>query len=164
MQQLDWNSLVEGVIMLFLPGYFILQIWFGYAWPGRWRIAALVPLIVFVPPLLYSLFAFSQGSNLWPIVMIFYGPIGFLYLLLLGLARLVASRRPTRRRPLRRARPSGIERCPHERRLLGQEAVTHYPDPLRNHAHHVRAYSICSCRSRRAYTRTNACAGLKRRP
>jgi hypothetical protein len=95
MGQLDWNSLVGSVIMLFLPAYLILQIWFGYAWHGLWRIAALVPLFVFVPALLYSVFAFSQGSNLWPIVLIFLAPLGFLYLLLLGLARLVASRRAT---------------------------------------------------------------------
>jgi hypothetical protein len=96
MGQLDWNSLVGGVIMLFLPAYLILQIWFGFAWPGRWRIAVLVPLFVFVPALLYSVFAFSKGSNLWPIVLIFLAPLGFVYLLLLGLTRLVASRRPTR--------------------------------------------------------------------
>jgi hypothetical protein len=93
MQQLDWNSLVGGVIMLFLPAYLILQIWFGYAWPGRWRVAVLVPLFVFVPALLYSLFAFSQGSNLWPIVMIFFAPIGFAYLLLMGVARAIVNRR-----------------------------------------------------------------------
>jgi hypothetical protein len=62
---------------------------------GRWRIAALVPLFVFVPALLNSVFAFSQGSNMWPIVLIFLAPLGFLYLLPLGLARLAASKRAT---------------------------------------------------------------------
>jgi hypothetical protein len=99
MGHIDWNSLVGGVIMLFLPAYVILQIWFGYAWRGRWRIAALIPLFVFVPALLYSVFAFSKGSNLWPIVLIFLAPLGFLYLLVLGVARLVPSRRPSPQSP-----------------------------------------------------------------
>jgi hypothetical protein len=72
MAQLDWNAWLGGAIMLFLPGYSILQAWFGYAWAGRWRSAALVPLIALVPALIYSLVALSRGSNLWPLVVIFF--------------------------------------------------------------------------------------------
>jgi hypothetical protein len=42
------------------------QIWFAYAWPGRWRIVALVPIIGFVAALFYTLAGLERGSNLWP--------------------------------------------------------------------------------------------------
>jgi hypothetical protein len=93
MAQDSWNALLGQVIMAFTPLYLILQIWFGLALTGRWRIAALVPLIGFVPALIISLHALSQGSNLWPIVVIFFAPLGCIYLLAVGLARMILGRR-----------------------------------------------------------------------
>jgi hypothetical protein len=89
MAQDSWNMLLGQVIMLFTPLYFLLQIWFAWAFRGRWRVAALVPLIGFVPALIISLNALSHDSNVWPIVVIFFAPLGCLYLLALGLARLI---------------------------------------------------------------------------
>ena len=89
----SWNQSLGEVIMAFTPLYFILQIWFPWAFQGRWRIAAFVPLIGFVPALIISLQALSQNSNLWPIVLIFFAPLGCIYLLLLGAACMIFGRR-----------------------------------------------------------------------
>ena len=37
------------LVMLSVPGYFVLQAWFGRFWSGHWRVAALVPLAGMVP-------------------------------------------------------------------------------------------------------------------
>jgi hypothetical protein len=73
-----------------VPAYFILQLWFAWGWNGGWRTAALVPLIVVVPALMYSLFALAQGSNLWPLALIFLTPLGFIYLMIVWTVRKIA--------------------------------------------------------------------------
>jgi hypothetical protein len=93
MAQDSWNQSLGMVIMLFTPLYFILQIWSGLGLTGRWRVAALVPLIGFVPLLIISLYALSQNSNLWPIMIIFFAPLGCIYLLAVGIARMIVRRR-----------------------------------------------------------------------
>jgi hypothetical protein len=77
-------------IMLLVPAYVVVQIWFAWAWVGGWRIAALVPLIAMVPAFLYSMAALSHGSNLWPIAVILLAPVGFIYLVVVGAARVFA--------------------------------------------------------------------------
>jgi hypothetical protein len=71
MAQLGWHTLIGAAIVLLVPLYLILQTWLGCAWAGRWRMAALVPLIGFVPALIIALFQLSHGSNLWPLTVIF---------------------------------------------------------------------------------------------
>ena len=44
------------IMMLLL--YLTLQVWFGYVWTGRWRIAALVPLVGLAA---LMLFVYSKG-------------------------------------------------------------------------------------------------------
>jgi membrane-associated PAP2 superfamily phosphatase len=66
---------------LTIPGYFILQVWLAKSWSGRWRLAALAPLIFIGPAILFSLYALSRGSNLWPLTIVFLAPVGFVYLL-----------------------------------------------------------------------------------
>jgi hypothetical protein len=92
MSQDNWNALVGGVVMQCLPLYLVLQIWFAWAWAGRWRLAALVPLLGFVATLVISAIELSRDSNLWPLTMIFYAPIGFAYLAVLGIVRLLVKR------------------------------------------------------------------------
>lgn len=77
-------------LMAGVPLYFILQSWLAYSWAGRWRIAALVPLIAVAPAVAFSLFALSRGSNLWPVTVIFLAPLGFIYLLAACALRAVA--------------------------------------------------------------------------
>jgi len=73
--------------MLSVPGYFVLQALFGLRWTGGWRVAALVPLAIMVPAIGHAAFALAAGSNLWPIVVIFCAPVGFIYLVVVALAR-----------------------------------------------------------------------------
>jgi hypothetical protein len=84
--------LIGQLVMLSVPGYFVLQAWLAHAWSGPWRIAALVPLAAMVPATLFSMYAFSQGSNLWPITVILLAPIAFLYLVIVWASRAIAER------------------------------------------------------------------------
>src|SRR5690606_12520398 len=70
-------------IFLAVPGYFILQAIAIVTQRGRWRWAALAPLLIMAPAALHAVFALSGGSNLWPLVFIFAAPFGVLYLALL---------------------------------------------------------------------------------
>jgi len=76
-----------------VPLYFALQIWFGYAWSGRWRVAALVPLVPLAPILIYTLAGLFHGSNLWPLFLIFFTPLGLGYLLVVCAARAIVNSR-----------------------------------------------------------------------
>jgi hypothetical protein len=46
---------------------------------GAWRLAALLPLIVVIPVLFVTIRGLQQGSNLWPIFLIFLAPVLFVY-------------------------------------------------------------------------------------
>lgn len=71
--------------MLALPGYLILQIRMGLRYRGGWRTAALAPLVVMAPLLLYTAAAFVAQSNLWPLLLILVSPFAFGYLVIVGL-------------------------------------------------------------------------------
>ena len=79
--------LLGTLTMLSVPGYFVLQIVFGLAWSGRWRIVALVPLVVMLPAMGHAAFALSAGSNIWPIVVILVAPFCCLYLVVAAVVR-----------------------------------------------------------------------------
>jgi hypothetical protein len=84
------NSLVAVIgyaLVAGVPGYFVLQPWALNRFRGGWRIAAMVPLIGAVLTGLWSLYALSQDSNLWPLTFIFFAPAGALYLVVLALLR-----------------------------------------------------------------------------
>ncbi len=91
-----WEILIR-LFFLCIPIYWFLQIRVLYKWssgkcPFHAEIAVVVftrmrvgciPLIVSIPLLLYTLFALYQGSNLWPVMMLFLTPP--LLILLLGI-------------------------------------------------------------------------------
>jgi hypothetical protein len=77
------GGLLGSVIFLAVPAYFVLQPWAANRLRGGWRAAALAPLVFAIPAVLWSLYAFSQGSNLWPLVFILFTPFGTLYLVIL---------------------------------------------------------------------------------
>jgi hypothetical protein len=86
----DWIiGAVEGCV----PLYIVLQMWFGYAWSGRWRIAALAPSIVFIPLLIYALAGLAHGVKLWPLPLIALAPFGVVYLLGIRIAHAIVNRR-----------------------------------------------------------------------
>jgi hypothetical protein len=81
-----------GTIGACVPLYFVLQIWFAGAWSGRWRVAALAPLVGFLAALVYSLVALAHGSNLWPLPLIFVSPLGVAYLLVARIVRALVNK------------------------------------------------------------------------
>ena len=90
----DFADMLVGVpLMAGVPGYFVLQPWTLIRFRGGWRTAAMVPLIGAVPTVVWSLYALSQDSNLWPLTFIFFAPLGSLYLAILALLRHFALRR-----------------------------------------------------------------------
>ncbi|MEO8802162.1 MAG: hypothetical protein ABI304_08735 [Rudaea sp.] len=78
---------VGGLISFAIPAYLLLQLWLAIHWRGRWRISAMLPLFVMIPVWLFSFYALSRGSNLWPIWIVFISPLALAYLVLLWLVR-----------------------------------------------------------------------------
>ncbi|HEY2068669.1 MAG: hypothetical protein WBQ17_02405 [Rhizomicrobium sp.] len=70
-----------------VPAYFVLQPLLAWRFIGGWRTAALAPLIVSLPLLCWCLYALARGSNIWPLPLVFFAPVGTLYLLLLFILR-----------------------------------------------------------------------------
>jgi hypothetical protein len=77
---------IGSVVMLMAPAYLVLQPWALLRLKGRWRIAAAAPLLIAIPTALWSLYALSHESNLWPITFILFSPLGTIYLCALLLA------------------------------------------------------------------------------
>jgi hypothetical protein len=81
------SLVLMAVLVVGVPGYFIVQPLALVRWAGGWRKAALAPLVLTVPALVFSLVALGQGSNLWPLALAFTAAIGTLYLGALWLVR-----------------------------------------------------------------------------
>ncbi len=87
-----WNILIK-LLFFSVPIYWILQIVLMIRWQGKWRKRSSLPLIISIPLLLYTLFAFYVGSNLWPLMMIFISPV-LLIVLLIIMAIKMSTRKP----------------------------------------------------------------------
>lgn len=74
------TAFVGMFIFAAVPGYFVIQAVALVVLRGRWRMAASAPLAVMVPATLHAFWALAAGSNLWPILVIFAAPLGFIYL------------------------------------------------------------------------------------
>jgi len=62
------------------PIYIVMQV---VAWKktrGLWRFAAFLPLIPMLAVLVITIIGFSEGSNLWPIMLLFTSPAAFIYM------------------------------------------------------------------------------------
>ena len=81
------QDIIGLLLMLSLPGYLFLQLRMAWRYRGGWLIAALAPLAAMVPLLIYSGVAFSDGANLWPLLLILAAPFAFVYLVIVGAAR-----------------------------------------------------------------------------
>lgn len=77
------------LIFLCVPGYFVLQAALTWRTSGGWRKASLLPAVLMIPILAYTVLAFAAQSNLWPLLLIFTAPLGFLYLVVFGLVLLL---------------------------------------------------------------------------
>ena len=81
------DTFLGSVAMLALPGYWILQVILAKRCTGGWRIAALVPLVVMVPLVIWTAIAFAAESNLWPLMLILVSPVAFVYLAVVSAIR-----------------------------------------------------------------------------
>ena len=68
-------------VMLCVPGYFVLQAALPLRLRGAWRKASLVPLVGAIPALLHAMTALAAGSNIWPIIFVFFSLLACLYLI-----------------------------------------------------------------------------------
>lgn len=74
-------DLVMGFLLTAgVPLYLALQIYLPMKLRKGWRIAALGPLVVMGAAAVHAILALSQGSNLWPIVVILVAPLALAYL------------------------------------------------------------------------------------
>jgi hypothetical protein len=79
-------TIVGSTVMLAVPAYLVLQPWAAFHLKGPWRFAALAPLILAGPILIWCAYAFVDQSNLWPVPFLLFAPfatsyLGFLVLL-----------------------------------------------------------------------------------
>jgi hypothetical protein len=77
------------LIFLCVPGYFLLQAVLTLCTSGGWRKATLVPAVIMVPVLAYTVLAFAAQSNLWPLLLLLSAPLACLYLVVLGVILLL---------------------------------------------------------------------------
>jgi hypothetical protein len=82
-----WDAFLGMLLMLAVPGYFVLQLVAMGTLKGGWRLAALVPVVPMVPLVGWALMALAAGSNLWPLMVILAAPFCFFYLVGLYVAR-----------------------------------------------------------------------------
>jgi hypothetical protein len=82
---MEW--LIGELVALAGPAYFFLQILTAARYRGRWRIAALVPLVVMVPLAIQAGIAYAAGSPAWPLLLVLASPIAFVYLVLVGIVK-----------------------------------------------------------------------------
>jgi hypothetical protein len=82
---MEW--LIGELVALAGPAYFFLQILTAARYRGRWRVAALVPLVVMVPLAIHAGIAYAAGSPAWPLLLILASPFAFVYLVLVGVVK-----------------------------------------------------------------------------
>lgn len=73
-------------------GYFPLQAYALKVLGGRRRCVAFVPLCGMIPVLVVTMAALVQGSNLWPLLLLFTAPFAALFLVLLLVVHAVQGR------------------------------------------------------------------------
>lgn len=75
-----WHAfamLLMPLAFLCTPGYPLLQLYAFWKLRGPVRLISATPLAFMLPIYGYSLHAFSQGSNLWPLYAVFVSPVAF---------------------------------------------------------------------------------------
>jgi hypothetical protein len=92
----EWIAVGLALWLLAIALYLILQIWFGYAWTGRWRAVALVPLallagiaVMFLIGQSYAPDVFGPPAQILDnliLALVFGSPLGFIYLVVAGAA------------------------------------------------------------------------------
>ena len=83
------EDIILDALLWAFPVYVVLQGYTAWKWEGRWRLAALAPLLVMAPLVAYAVLAAVAQSNLFPLFVIFAAPPAVLYLVVLGGVRLL---------------------------------------------------------------------------
>jgi hypothetical protein len=71
-------GLVSMAVLLTVPAYLVLQLWFAYTWTGGWRRAALAPLAVVLSVLAIIIL---RLWNVGPLALVLTAPPSLVYLL-----------------------------------------------------------------------------------
>ena len=67
------------LIWLCAPGYIILQFVALRRAPSSSRLLVALPLFLLAPLLVWTIFSLALGNNLWPLPLLFFCPMAFLY-------------------------------------------------------------------------------------
>jgi len=71
-------------LWLTVPAYIIVQI-VALCWSsGRSRFAAALPLVVMIPIGVITVVDLSQGSNIWPLLLLVHSPLALLYIVVVA--------------------------------------------------------------------------------
>jgi hypothetical protein len=81
------DRLLTELVALAGPAYFFLQIIMAIRYRGRWRLAALAPLLFMVPLAIEAGLAYAAGVPGWPTPLVGVAPVACLYLLLLAVLK-----------------------------------------------------------------------------
>lgn len=81
------ERLIAELITLAGPAYFFLQLLTAIRYRGRWRLAALAPLLVMLPLAAHAGLAYADGAPGWPMLLLLVSPAAVLYLLLVTVAK-----------------------------------------------------------------------------
>jgi hypothetical protein len=76
------NLTLFGIATLF--AYPMLQLVAAFYFKGRWRILALLPIVITGPVIIYTILQFWRGAGLWFIVAIYVLPPATLYLVVVA--------------------------------------------------------------------------------
>jgi hypothetical protein len=86
--------LLIELVALAGPAYFFLQLIMAVRYRGRWRLAALAPLLVMVPLAIEAALAYRAGLPGWPTLLVVTSPVACLYLLALAVLKGWVGSRP----------------------------------------------------------------------
>ena len=73
------------LLWLTIPAYVVVQAVAMARSSGGFRVAAVLPLFVMVPVLIFTLVDLARESNLWPILILFASPLALLYVAVVAL-------------------------------------------------------------------------------
>jgi hypothetical protein len=97
MEWMTGDRLIGELVALAGPAYVFLQILMAMRYRGRWRLAALAPLLVMMPLAVHAGLAYAAGAPGWPVLLVLAAPVAFASLLLVGIARSSAGSLAARR-------------------------------------------------------------------
>ena len=67
-----------------VPAYVALQVITIVSTKGAWRLIYAIPVVPMTVIFAWTLFAYLQQSNIWPLVLFFTLPLALMYLALVG--------------------------------------------------------------------------------